>query len=84
MNEGGNLRHKSANLLDMEEKKKVEINLKGMSSQGECFQWDMEKNDLNFQMLVKESGSPIYVAERDYSYQEPQVYVNDRIISVEP
>lgn len=82
INMGGKLRVKSPNLTEKDGE--VEIVIKDMSSEGDCFQWDMENSNSNFQMLVSESGTPILVAEGDYSYQELQVYVNDKIISVEP
>ena len=80
-NPGGVLREQSSNL--MEKEGKAEILIGGMSSDGECFQWDME-SDSNFQLLFDEYDNRILEAAGDYAYQELQVYVNDRIISVEP
>ena len=80
-NMGGKLRALSPNLV--EKKGKVVITIEGISSEGKCFQWDMESED-NFQMLFDEGGSRILDSVGDYAYQELQVYVNDRIISVEP
>ena len=80
-NMGGKLRTSSPNLVEKDGE--VVIILEGMSSEGECFQWDME-SEANFQMLFDEGGTRILDAIGDYEYQELQVYVNDRIISVEP
>lgn len=80
-NMGGKLRAPSPNLLEKDGQ--VQIAIAGMSSEGECFQWDIE-SDSNFQVLYAECGTRVLDAIGDYGYQELQVYANDRIISVEP
>ena len=54
-----------------------EIPINEITKKGICYNWHAEKTD-NIQKLEK------YVAKGDYGYNELQVYMNDRIISVEP
>ena len=54
---------------------KIPIN--DITKSGICYNWHAEKTE-NYQKLEK------YVAKGDYGYNELQVYMNDRIISVEP
>lgn len=80
-NTGGVLRTPSSNLVEMDDE--AELFISDLTTQGECFQWDIECVD-NFQKVYIANGECILDAIGDYQYQELQVYVNDRIISVEP
>lgn len=82
MNAGCSLRVASPYLTIHEAE--AEIITAGHGTQGPCFQWDVLWGTDNFQILRNEAGETVYCARGDYACQQLQVYVNDRIFSVEP
>ena len=82
MNEGCQLKENNSGLTEIDGS--VFIKTEGQTSRGMCMQWRGAESQSNFQHLIGADGRLIHSYFGDYRSQEVQVYINDRIISVEP
>lgn len=53
------------------------------SKKGICFNWNVSENGENKQILLNKETT-IYSAKGDFDFPELQIYVNEKVVSVEP
>lgn len=62
----------------------VTFSTQDLNADGLCFQWDMSAARSNMQLLLNGDHNAVYHAVGNYLYQELQIWMNNRVFSIEP
>lgn len=74
---------KGYSLINGEMETENVIPIDAETKKGICFNWSVLENAENKQVLLN-GEKTVYSAEGDFHFHELQIYINDRVISVEP